>query len=108
MTILSSLPKIPKGMVFLLFGKLQQRICTKLRLPGQVKSKEERIMDDELLKVSEVAKQLRVDDTTVRRWIKDGVLQAITLPSPGKRKKYRIKQQTLNSIFTGENHAQRR
>ncbi len=63
---------------------------------------------EELLTVREVAARLRVDDTTVRRWIKEGVLQAITLPSPGKRKKYRIKQETLNSIFTGENHAKRR
>ena len=35
---------------------------------------------DELLTVSEVARRLRVDDTTVRRWIKSGALEAITLP----------------------------
>jgi len=37
--------------------------------------------DTDLLTVREVAKQLRVDDTTVRRWIKNGVLEAITLPT---------------------------
>ncbi len=39
--------------------------------------------ESELLTVSEVAKQLRVDDTTVRRWIKTGILEAITLPHRG-------------------------
>ncbi len=53
---------------------------------------------EELLTVREVAARLRVDDTTVRRWIKEGVLQAITLPSPGTRKKYRIRKATLESI----------
>ena len=32
----------------------------------------------DLLTVREVANQLRVDDTTVRRWIKNGILEAIT------------------------------
>ena len=39
---------------------------------------------DELLTVREVAKRLRVDDTTVRRWIKSGALGAITLPHRGR------------------------
>ena len=44
--------------------------------------KEANVAHDEadLLTVREVAKQLRVDDTTVRRWIKNGALEAITLP----------------------------
>ncbi len=33
---------------------------------------------DELLTVSEVARRLRVDDTTVRRWIKSGALKMLT------------------------------
>ena len=41
---------------------------------------------DELLTVSEVAKRLRVDETTVRRWVTNGVLDAISLPHKGKRK----------------------
>ncbi len=38
---------------------------------------------EELLTVREVARRLRVDDTTVRRWIKSGSLEAITLPHRG-------------------------
>ncbi|WP_052888227.1 MULTISPECIES: helix-turn-helix domain-containing protein [Thermogemmatispora] len=53
----------------------------------------------ELLTVSEVAKRLRVDDTTVRRWIKTGALQAITLPHKGKREVYRVKKNTLDELL---------
>ncbi|HEY0754269.1 MAG TPA: helix-turn-helix domain-containing protein [Ktedonobacteraceae bacterium] len=53
---------------------------------------------DELLTVREVAKRLRVDDTTVRRWIKSGALEAITLPHKGKRSAYRIKVKTLREL----------
>jgi len=35
---------------------------------------------NDLLTVAEVAQILRVDDTTVRRWIKQGVLDAVVLP----------------------------
>ncbi len=54
----------------------------------------------ELLTVREVAKQLRVDDTTVRRWIKNGVLEAITLPHRGARQAYRIRRTTLDALLT--------
>jgi excisionase family DNA binding protein len=53
---------------------------------------------DELLTVREVARRLRVDDTTVRRWIKSGALEAITLPHKGKRSAYRIKLSTLKKL----------
>ncbi len=53
----------------------------------------------DLLTVREVAKQLRVDDTTVRRWIKNGVLEAITLPHRGIRQAYRIRRSTLDSLL---------
>lgn len=53
----------------------------------------------ELLTVHEVARQLRVDDTTVRRWIKNGVLEAITLPHRGARQAYRIRRSTLNALL---------
>jgi len=53
----------------------------------------------DLLTVREVAQQLRVDDTTVRRWIKNGVLEAITLPHRGARQAYRIRQATLNALL---------
>ncbi len=37
-------------------------------------------MEDGLLTVREVAEIFRVDDTTVRRWIKGDALEAIILP----------------------------
>ena len=63
--------------------------------------KEGHVVHDEadLLTVREVAKQLRVDDTTVRRWIKNGVLEAISLPHRGTRQAYRIRRATLNALL---------
>lgn len=52
-----------------------------------------------LLTVREVARRLRVDETTVRRWIKNGSLTAITLPHQGARESYRIKQSTLDALL---------
>jgi excisionase family DNA binding protein len=54
---------------------------------------------EKLLTVREVARRLRVDDTTVRRWIKSGALEAITLPHRGRRQAYRIKQSTLDKLM---------
>jgi excisionase family DNA binding protein len=53
----------------------------------------------ELMTVHEVAKELRVDDTTVRRWIKNGALEAITLPHLNKRQAYRIKRETFDKLM---------
>ena len=63
--------------------------------------KEDEVVHDEadLLTVREVAKKLRVDDTTVRRWIKNGVLEAITLPHRGTRQAYRIRRSTLDALL---------
>lgn len=55
----------------------------------------------ELLTVREVAEKLRCDPTTVRRWIKDGSLKAVILPHGGKRRAYRVKQSTLDTV-TGD------
>jgi len=55
--------------------------------------------ESDLLTVREVAKQLRVDDTTVRRWIKNGILEAITLHNRGTRQAYRIRLSTLNTLL---------
>ncbi len=55
--------------------------------------------DAELLTVREVARRLRVDDTTVRRWIKNGVLEAVTLPHRGKRQVYRVRGATLDALL---------
>src|SRR6516162_3853418 len=53
----------------------------------------------ELLTVSEVARILRVDDTTVRRWVKNGVLEAVILPHVNQRQGYRIKRETLDKLL---------
>ncbi len=54
---------------------------------------------NDLLTVAEVAQILRVDDTTVRRWIQLGALEAITLPHVQKRHAYRIKRATLEQLL---------
>jgi excisionase family DNA binding protein len=59
------------------------------------------MVEEELLTVREVARRLRVDDTTVRRWIKSGALEAITLPHKGKRQAYRVKKSTLDRLLQG-------
>lgn len=56
----------------------------------------------ELLTVSEVARILRVDDTTVRRWVKLGVLEAVVLPHVHERQAYRIKRETLDRMLGGD------
>lgn len=55
--------------------------------------------NSELLTVNEIARCLRVDDTTVRRWIKNGVLDAIALPHQGKRQGYRVKKTSLDELL---------
>ncbi len=54
---------------------------------------------DELLTVHEVARRLRVDDTTVRRWIKHGTLDAVSLPHVGKRQAYRVRRSTIETLL---------
>jgi excisionase family DNA binding protein len=54
----------------------------------------------ELLTVVEVAQALRLDATTIRRYIKNGVLEAITLPHRGLRQAYRIKRSTLETLLS--------
>jgi excisionase family DNA binding protein len=56
---------------------------------------------NDLLTVSEVAEILRVDDTTVRRGVKIGALEAVVLPHVNKRQAYRIKRETLNKLLEG-------
>lgn len=57
--------------------------------------------DAELLTVAEVARILRLNDTTVRRYVKQGALEAIKLPRrPGAEKEsYRIKRVTLDKLL---------
>lgn len=58
--------------------------------------------ENPLLTVREVARRLKVDDTTCRRWIKNGALDAISLPHVGKRQAYRIKRSVLDAVLNGE------
>jgi excisionase family DNA binding protein len=55
--------------------------------------------DKELLTVSEVADILRVDSTTVRRWVKQGILEAVVLPHANKRCAYRIKREIVDKLL---------
>ncbi len=56
----------------------------------------------DLLTVAEVALILRVDDTTVRRWVKQGALDAIVLPHTNLRQVYRIRRETLDEVMGSE------
>ncbi len=75
----------------------ETRVIVVQQLP--IPNQEETEKPEELLTVREVARRLRVDDTTVRRWIKSGALEAITLPHRGKRQAYRIKRSTLEALL---------
>ena len=57
------------------------------------------IEDGELMTVSEVASGLRVDNTTVRRWVKQGLLEAVILPHLNERQGYRIKRATYERLL---------
>jgi excisionase family DNA binding protein len=52
-----------------------------------------------LLTIADVAKRLRVDRTTVRRWAKHGILNVVVLPHVGKRMSYRVKSETLDELL---------
>lgn len=68
-------------------------------IPEEVESKKQSVSNADLLTVSEVADILRVDSTTVRRWVKFGTIDAICLPHQNKRQSYRIKRTTLNKVL---------
>jgi len=55
-----------------------------------------------MLTVREVAETLRVDATTVRRWITSSILSAVALPASGKRKCYRIHRAALDELLAGQ------
>ena len=57
----------------------------------------------DLITVAEVAEILRVDGTTVRRWVKQGVLEAVVLPHLNERQGYRIKRSTLDRLLGNTN-----
>ncbi|QBD78787.1 DNA-binding protein [Ktedonosporobacter rubrisoli] len=53
----------------------------------------------DLLTVSEVARILRVDDTTVRRWVKQGALEAVILPHVNERQAYRVRRSIVEKLI---------
>jgi len=53
----------------------------------------------DLLTVNEFAEILRIDATTARRWVKNGVLEAVVLPHRNKRQSYRIRRSTLETLL---------
>lgn len=59
---------------------------------------------ENLLTITEVADRLRVNHTTVRKWIKQKYLKAISLPSDpdSNRKTYRVREETLNELLIEE------
>ena len=56
----------------------------------------------DLLTIAEVARIFRVDETTVRRWIKQGALEAVPLPKRGARQGYRIRRETVDKFFSNQ------
>lgn len=54
---------------------------------------------DSLLTVQEVAKRLRVDNATIRRWIASVTLEVVVLPHRGRKRVYRIPQATLDVLL---------
>src|SRR5258708_10516563 len=70
--------------------RIDNRMGVKLPVKGEIFMLAEK-KEDYLLTIAEVAKRLRVDSTTVRRWISTGTLEAVMLPPLNKREKYRVK-----------------
>jgi len=54
-------------------------------------------MEQEYFTPRDIAKRFRVDDTTVRRWIRTGALEADTIRQ-GKRNRHRIRKAIIATI----------
>jgi excisionase family DNA binding protein len=54
---------------------------------------------ERLLTVNEVAWHLRVDTKTVRNWVREGLLEAVELPTKGRRHIYRFRESTIDAFF---------
>jgi excisionase family DNA binding protein len=54
-------------------------------------------MEQEYFTPREIAKRFRVDDSTVRRWIRTGALEAETIRQ-GRRNRHRIKKATIATL----------
>ena len=53
-------------------------------------------MTEELLTIKEAAKILKVRRETIRRYIKNGYLKAVTLPGGG----YRLREQDIQKLLS--------
>ncbi len=60
------------------------------------KRNDRREPESEYLTVEEVAELLSVDTSTVRRYIRDGLIEATQLPERGM---YRIKKETIDRML---------
>lgn len=60
------------------------------------------ILEDYLMTVQEVAREFRVDPTTVRRWIHAGSIEGVALPSSGKKRlgAYRVWRSQVEKILS--------
>jgi len=56
----------------------------------------------ELLTILEVATILRVNEATVRRWIRSGILVAVALPRRGYRQSHRIPRSALEKVLAND------
>jgi excisionase family DNA binding protein len=56
--------------------------------------------EDPLLTIKEVSLQLRVHSSTVRKWILNGLVEAISLPHSGTKQSYRIRRSALMALIT--------
>lgn len=55
-----------------------------------------------LLTSREVASRLRVDISTVRGWVMEGLLEAIPLPTKGRRHSYRFRESVIDAIINAQ------
>lgn len=61
---------------------------------------------DDFLTPSQVARRLRVNVTTVLRWIKSGALEAVPLPYRSKQC-YRVPKSVIEKLINGDKEATR-
>jgi excisionase family DNA binding protein len=67
---------------------------------GILRARRTTVDDDPLLTVEEVARIVRVNPETVRRWLRDGLLRGVR---PGSRRLgYRIRRSELQRFLSGE------
>lgn len=82
-----------------------ESIVNELEIIAEQEVKEEENATTDLLRlltVAEVAAYLRLDPTTVRRYIAKGLINAIELPHADKRVSYRIRYSELLRILEGK------